>query len=153
MISISDNTIKNNGWSGIYSGKRRLSVFNNDVHDNGKDGIDIEAGSRVWISENDAENNRGSGLKLAIDGSDIWTSKNDVRNNQREGLEIIFGGTAGRINISKSKFAENGRHGIARLQAVPGGADLWAKYLTIENNNGIWGNGLGNISKIFFVKK
>ena len=148
MVSISDNIIKNNGWTGIYSGKRRLSITENEIRDNGKDGIDIAKGSRVWIAENKIRANKGSGLKLAIDGSDVWIKKNDSRLNKREGLEVSFAGAAGRINISKSKFVDNGRYGVAKLQRGWSNAGLWANYLTIEDNNDFWGNPFGNISRI-----
>jgi len=151
MVSISDNEIKNNGWNGIFSRKRRLSITDNSIHGNDKDGVGIEKGSRVWMADNDIKDNTGSGLKLQIDGSDIWTKNNDIRGNKREGMEVLFAGQSGRINVSKSKFVVNGRYGIARVQTVWGSASLWAKYLTIENNNGIFGNVLGSISGIIHV--
>lgn len=150
-VDISKNTIKDNGWSGIYAGRRSLSIMDNDIYKNGKDGVDIAKGSKAWISGNVIKDNRGSGMKLAIDGSDIWTKSNDLRNNKREGLEVSFSGAAGKINLAKSKFRSNGRYGIARVQDFPinaNSANLWNRYLTFDNANEFYKNDGGNISVI-----
>lgn len=150
-VSISKNTIKDNGWSGIYSGRRNLSIMDNDIYSNGKDGIDIAKGSKAWIADNKIKDNRGSGMKLAIDGSDIWTKSNYVNNNRREGLEVSFKGVAGKINIAKSKFYNNGRYGIARVQDFPldwNSENLWKRYLTFDVNNKFSENGEASISVI-----
>lgn len=150
-VDISKNTIKDNGWSGIYSGRRSLSIMDNDIYKNSKDGIDIKKGSKAWISGNTVKDNRGSGMKLDIDGSDIWTKSNDFRNNKREGLEVSFSGAAGKINLAKSKFRSNGRYGIAKVQSFPinaNSANLWNRYLTFDNANEFYKNDGGNISVI-----
>lgn len=150
-VSISENTIKDNDWSGIYSGRRNLSIVENDILDNGKDGVDIAKGSKAWIADNEIKDNSGSGMKLAIDGSDIWTKSNNVRSNRREGMEASFSGAAGRINIAKSKFRDNGRYGIARIQDFPLNANsqnLWKRYLTFDANNEFSQNGEASISVI-----
>ena len=150
-VSISENTIKDNGWAGIYAGRRNLSIMDNDIYANNKDGVDIAKGSKAWISGNTIKDNRGSGMKLAIDGSDIWTKSNDLRNNKREGLEVSFSGVAGKVNIAKSKIRSNGRYGIARVQGFPLNANsenLWKRYLTFDNANEFYKNGEGNISVI-----
>ncbi len=150
-VSISKNTIKDNGWSGIYAGRRNLSIMDNDIYKNSKDGIDIAKGSKAWIEDNTIKDNRGSGMKLAIDGSDIWTKDNNLRSNRREGLEVSFKGIAGRINIAKSKFRNNGRYGIARVQDFPldwNSENLWKRYLTFDANNEFSGNGEASISVI-----
>ncbi|MFA4817304.1 MAG: right-handed parallel beta-helix repeat-containing protein [Parcubacteria group bacterium] len=150
-VSISENTIKDNGWAGIYAGRRNLSIMDNDIYANNKDGIDIAKGSKAWISGNTIKDNRGSGMKLAIDGSDIWTKSNDLRNNKREGLEVSFSGAAGKVNIAKSKIRSNGRYGIARVQDFPINANsenLWKRYLTFDNANEFYKNDGGNISVV-----
>lgn len=150
-VDISKNTIKDNGWSGIYSGRRNLSIMDNDIYKNSKDGVDIAKGSKAWISGNTIKDNRGSGMKLAIDGSDIWTKRNDLRNNRREGLEVSFSGVAGKINLAKSKFRNNGRYGIARVQDFPldwNSENLWKRYLTFDNANEFYKNGEASISVI-----
>jgi hypothetical protein len=154
-VSISKNTIKDNDWSGIYAGRRNVSIMDNDIYANNKDGIDIAKGSKAWISGNTIKDNRGSGMKLAIDGSDIWTKSNDLRNNKREGLEVSFSGAAGKINLAKSKFRSNGRYGIARIQNFPinaASANLWNRYLTMDNQNEFNRNDGGNISAIIVRK-
>lgn len=150
-VSISENVIKNNHWSGIYAGKRSLSIMDNDIYSNDKDGIDIAKGSKAWIADNEIEDNSGSGMKLAIDGSNIWTKSNYVNNNRREGLEASFNGMAGKINVAKSKFYNNGRYGIARVQDFPldwNSENLWKRYLTFDVNNKFSKNGEANISVI-----
>lgn len=150
-VSISKNTLKDNGWNGIYAGRRNLSIMDNDIYKNSKDGVEVAKGSKAWISGNTIKDNRGSGMKLTIDGSDIWTKSNDLRNNKREGLEVNFSGAAGKINLAKSKFRSNGRYGIARVQDFPinaNSANLWKRYLIFDNANQFYKNDGGDISVI-----
>lgn len=152
MVSISKSEIKNNDGAGVYSKKRRLSLVENEIRNNGSDGIDIEKGSSAWIDSNDVFDNEKSGIKLRIDGSDIWLRKNEVKNNVRDGLEISFSGNSGRINVSKSEFKGNGKYGMAKIQrgSFSNNASLWRKYLTIESGNVIEKNKSGSVSEIIF---
>jgi len=150
-VDISENTIKNNHWSGISAGKRNLSIMDNDIKFNDKDGLDISAGSQAWVSGNFIYGNSGSGMKLTIDGSDIWTKGNKMNENHREGIEVAFKGAAGKINIAKSQVIGNNRYGLARVQNFPlnaNSANLWNRYLTQDANNNFSKNSSGDISAI-----
>lgn len=151
-VSISKTEIKDNGRTGIFSHKRRLSITDNNIHDNESDGIDLEKGTSAWIASNDIKDNGASGIKVRIDGSNIWTRKNDVRDNKREGMEVEFDGKAGRVNVAKSEFVENRRFGIARIQdfkLTPESGKLWDKYLTFDDGKSKFVNNFGGeVSKI-----
>ncbi len=151
-VSISKTEIRNNGRAGIFSHKRRLSVTDNNIHDNESDGIDLEKGTSAWIAGNNVKDNDGSGIKVRVDGSNIWTRKNTVRDNKREGMEVEFDGKAGRVNVAKSEFTENRRFGIARIQdfkLTPESGKLWDKYLTFVDGKSKFVNNFGGgISKI-----
>ena len=154
MVSISECSITGNNWAGIYSKTRRLSIVDNDISENGSEGIDIENNSSAWIAGNRIKDNRGSGMKLRVDGSNIWTKSNSIRENKKEGIEISFRGTAGRIDIAKSKIVGNHKYGVAKVQRFPRSADsvsLWNKYLTFGDNNEFWDNYLDPISGVIFI--
>jgi nitrous oxidase accessory protein NosD len=154
MVSISECEITGNGWAGIYSNTRRLSIVDNDILENGSEGIDIESGSSAWIAGNRIKDNRGSGMKLRIDGSNIWTKNNSIRENKKEGIDISFRGHAGRINIAKSKIIGNHRYGVAKIQRFPRAADstsLWNKYLTFDNKNELRDNRSDSIASTVFI--
>lgn len=151
-VSVSETEIKNNGRAGIFSHERRLSITDNNIHDNDSDGIDIEKGSSAWIADNDIKDNGASGIKVRIDGSNIWTKKNTIRDNKREGMEVEFDGKAGRVNVAKSEFIENRRFGVARIQdfkLTSESGKLWDKYLTFDGGKSKFLNNFGGeVSRI-----
>ena len=155
IVSISENEIKNNGKAGIYSETRRLSIVDNNIHNNKGDGIDVSNKKSIaWISGNKIEDNKKSGMKLTIDGSEIWTKGNKIKNNKREGIEVSFFGEAGRVDIAKTTIEKNDRFGVARVQRFGNYVlgKLWNQYLTFDSRNKISSNAFGDISNIIIVK-
>ncbi len=153
QVVVSESEIRNNGQAGIYStGMRRVVIMNSEIRNNKSDGINLAGGTSAWIAKNKVKNNGGSGFKLVIDGSDIWTKNNSIRRNKREGIEVAFSGKVGRINIAKTKIVNNGLYGIAKIQKTFLATNLWNKYLTMDNKTQFWGNGTGNIVRIFSFK-
>lgn len=149
-INITKSTIKNNGWNGIYSQRRRVVLIDNEIKDNSKDGVELESGSSAWIYENKIRDNRGVGLKLFLDNSDIWIKKNDIRENKKSGIEVKAFGGNGRIDISKSKIVKNKYFSVARVQTVNMQKTIW-NGLTFSNENEMFENLSGNVSNIIRV--
>jgi hypothetical protein len=150
-VNIIDSIITENGRAGIFSQKRRLVLMNNEIIDNESDGVDLAAGSSAWIEDNKFKDNDGSGLKLRLDGSDIWTKSNTYRDNNHSGLEISDAGKAGRIDINKSKFAENKKYAVARIARAGFAENIW-NGLTVQANNTFESSKLGKVSPIIRVK-
>ena len=146
-ISITKSRIEKNGKSGIYSGKRRVVLIDNEIINNDKDGVDLAAGSSAWIERNEIKNNNKSGMKLVLDGSDIWTKNNSIRNNGGEGTEINAYGGTGRIDMNKNKFVRNDHYGIARISRARFSQNIW-NGLTVQSSTTFDGNFLGTISRI-----
>jgi Right handed beta helix region len=107
--------IYDNALAGIYSEKRRISITSTDIWNNKLDGIDIEAGSNIWMEGSKANANGGSGFKIAIDGSSVWTKNNSFRYNRHDGIEVSGSGGTGTVSIKDAKLVENRGYGIARL--------------------------------------
>ncbi len=107
--------IYNNALSGIYSEKRRISITDTDIWNNKLDGVDIEAGSNVWIEGSKMNANGGTGLAVTLDGSSIWTKNNSFRYNGHDGVEIAGLGGAGTVSLKDAKFIQNAGYGIARV--------------------------------------
>lgn len=153
LIYIVENEIRDNGWTGIYSGKRRLTIENNRIENNGGDGIDIAKGSWAWVKGNQANKNHKSGMKIGIDESNIWIKSNSIRNNKREGIEVSFYGKLGNIEISKSKILNNGNYGITKLQRNSSSSvGLGESYLKLSSGNTVAGNDIGQISAVTWIK-
>jgi len=152
-VYIAENEIKDNGYSGIYSGKRRLTIEDNRIENNDGDGIDIEKGSRVWAEGNYVNKNRKSGIKISVDESNIWIKSNSIRYNKREGIEVSFYGKLGNVEISKSKIFNNGNYGITRLQRnLSTAVGLDGSYLKLSSENTVTGNNIGQISSVILIK-
>lgn len=149
-VSITDNLIKNNGRNGILSEKRKIILKKNEITDNDGDGIGIMPGSEAWISGNTIKDNDKSGMRINLDNSNISIRNNTYRDNKREGVEIDAFGNGGRIDVTRSKFYENDRHGIVLVQKGNFSRSIW-NGLTIQNNNKFWKNSSGNISPIIRV--
>ena len=150
-VSITESIIRNNGRSGIFSKKHRLVLIDNEISDNDSDGIDIASGSSAWIEDNNIKDNDGSGMKLTLDDSNIWTKSNTYRNNKHNGVEVIALGTAGRIDLNKSKFINNKNFAVARIAQKAAQANIW-KGLTSQSNNVFQQSNLGEISIVMRVR-
>ncbi|HBP01521.1 MAG: hypothetical protein UY41_C0028G0008 [Candidatus Moranbacteria bacterium GW2011_GWE1_49_15] len=146
-VTISKSTIRDNDWNGLYSKKRRVVLVGNEIYDNGRDGIELAAGSSSWMEDNTFRDNERTGMKLTLDGSEIWTKNNAFRNNSKDGIEISAFGREGRIDISKAKFTGNDGYAIARVQKEPFGASVWNGF-TSDARNYFLGNGKGNVSPV-----
>ncbi len=112
--------IHDNALAGIYSEKRRISITSTDIWNNKLDGIDVEAGSNIWMEGSKSNANGGSGLKVAIDGSSVWTKNNSFRYNRGDGIEVSGSGGAGTVSIKDAKLIQNAGYGIARLARSAG---------------------------------
>jgi hypothetical protein len=152
MVSITDSTIKDNGRSGIFSKKRRLVIMDNEISGNDSDGVNIEAGSKVWLQDNKIKDNSGSGMSLTLDGSDIWTKSNTLRGNGHDGIEINAYGKNGRIDINKSFFVGNAGYGVSRIQRAFFPASVWSG-LTVQKNVNFDSNDKGTTSSVIRVVK
>ncbi|MCX6763285.1 MAG: right-handed parallel beta-helix repeat-containing protein [Candidatus Moranbacteria bacterium] len=153
MVSISESLIEKNNRAGIYSGKRRLSITDNEIRENGSDGIVFESGISAWIAGNKIAHNMKSGMRLILDGANIWTKSNTIRDNRREGIEVNWSGAAGRIDIAKTKFWNNERFAVARVQRANFDSNRWNSSLTFDNRNQFVGSKLGDISKVFVITR
>lgn len=147
--SIVNSEIKKNGWSGIYAKSRKVVITESEIEMNKRNGIMLESGVRAWIDDNKVTDNIGSGLVANLDGADITVaSKNSFGKNGREGIEVSSFGSAGSMIVKKSRLADNGHYGIARIsKAANIPVSRWSG-LVIQNDNTIMGNGMGTISPI-----
>jgi parallel beta-helix repeat protein len=153
VVLVSKTEIKNNGNDGIFlSGKRRVTIMDNNIWNNRGDGIDLASGTNAWIAGNRVKANRENGMKLVLDGASIWTKDNGIRDNKKDGVEVTFLGGEGRIDLAKSKIVDNGGFGIMRLQNATASSGLWATYLTYGNKTEFWGNVKGNVSSVLRLK-
>lgn len=124
-VLIDESEIKDNGKAGIFSEKRFIVLIDSDIVSNDGDGLDLAAGTKAWLEDNRFNDNKGSGAKLILDGASIFGKKNGFRDNKREGLEVNAFGTQGTIELKRSAFVKNDRHGVARVARTAAGTRLF----------------------------
>ncbi len=152
IVEIYDSIIAHNGWDGIYSEKRKISIKNNEIFNNDKDGIAIGKGSKGVIEGNRVKDNDGVGLRITIDGSELYIKNNTFRDNNKSGLEVGSEGVEGLIDLNhKNKFYKNDKYGIVKVGRANFSAEQWNKSFKIDGNIKYWDNVWGNISHIIRV--
>jgi len=142
--------ITHNDRTGIFSEKRSITLINSFITLNKSDGVDFAMGTEVWLGDNSFSGNKGSGLKLVLDGASLTSKKNNIQNNGREGMEINSYGASGSMSFKKATIVKNGRFGIARVARTASGFGAFGGlvYGTDVNVNKIDQNGLGSLSRI-----
>jgi hypothetical protein len=150
---ISKTEIRNSDRAGIFSEKRNLVIVDSNVHDNKSDGIDLAGGMKAWVANSRFNNNKGSGVKLTLDGASVTLKSNSIRYNSREGVEVNAYGVAGFVGVNKSSLISNGRYGIARIARTNSAFGMFGGVAlgTGVNVNRIDTNSLGNISSLLGV--
>lgn len=148
-LSLVDVEVRDNGWSGIYSQKRKIVVLESEIKENGRTGIYLEDGTKAWFDDNAVSDNHADGLYVKLDGSEVTVaSGNTFRANQLSGIAVEQGGASGSMTVKKSRLSENRNYGVARLthNGIVA-ASAWSG-LSVEDTNNFFGNGKGNISPI-----
>lgn len=148
-VYIEDTEIKGSTMAGIFSNRRSVVVIDTDINHNG-DGVDFTAGVKAWFKDARVNDNRGSGLKLTLDGANFWSRDLSVRRNGREGVEVNAYGGSGNIGFKETVFIDNGRYAIARNVRGNGG-EAALKNIFLEEVR-FDGNRLGKISAPLWSK-
>lgn len=151
LLSVTKTEIKNNGRAGIFAERHKVSFIENEIHDNGRDGIALAADSKGWLDDNTIRDNKSSGMSITLDGTSVYMGSHNVfRDNKREGVEIESFGRTGIVNIKKSRFINNKNFGVTKIQKAAAPASVW-KGVTLDQNI-FTGNDRGEVSPITLVK-
>lgn len=143
-------TVWGSARAGVYSEKRDIVIVNSEIVGNGSDGLDFAAGMEAWLEKSKFSDNRGSGIKLVMDGSSVWAKNASIRRNGREGVEVNAYGAAGDIGFKKSSFVGNGRYGAAKVARAAAALKSFGNlsFGTGVNENYFDSNGAGNVSGV-----
>lgn len=149
-VTLDTVEVTHNDRTGIFSEKRAITLINSFITLNKSDGVDFAMGTEAWLGDNSFSGNKGSGLKLVLDGSSLTSKKNNIRNNGREGVEVNSYGASGSISFKKATIVKNGRFGIARVARTASGLSNFGSlvYGTDVNVNKIDQNGFGSLSRV-----
>jgi hypothetical protein len=148
-LSISNTEIRDNGWSGVYSEKRKLVILDSDIKSNDRSGVALAKGVKAYLDNNSVSNNRESGLSIVLDGSNVSVvGGNTFRNNRLDGIAIVSNGGSGSVIVKKSRLSENDHYGVSKTAKNGASASVW-KGVSLEEGNNYFGNTNGNISPIF----
>jgi len=152
ILEVRNSFIAYNGWNGIYSERRKVSIKDNEIIDNDRDGVEFEKGSEGVFEGNRVKDNDGVGLRLTIDRSELYIKDNTFRDNDKSGLEVGAEGKPGLIDLNrKNKFYENDKYGIVRVVRAPFSAAQWHRDLRIDKGVRFWDNAFGPISHLIRV--
>ncbi len=144
--------VKKSDRSGIYSEERFVVIMKSNVHDNDLDGIDFQAGVKAWVEDTKMNENKGSGLKVDLNGADIWTNKLSIRNNKYDGVEVSArNGKIGNFGLRKATIIGNKNYGVVKLRRGTAPATLLHDHVFIEKSR-VESNGAGVVSGVIFVK-
>ena len=140
--------IKDSRMAGIFSEQRSVVVIDADIIRNG-DGLDFVAGVKAWVKDTRISDNRGSGLKLVLDGAAFWSRDLSIRRNGREGVEVNAYGSMGKIGFKEAVIIGNSRYGLAKV--VRGmGSEKTLSQIIVERSR-VEGNISGQISRPLWV--
>ena len=144
--------VKNSDKAGIYSEERFVVITKSNIHDNDSDGIDFQGDVKAWIEDTRVNENKGSGLKINLNGADIWTNKLTIRNNKHDGVEVSArSAKLGNFGLKKATIIGNKNFGVAKLRRNIAPAALLHNHVFIEKSR-VEGNGSGVVSGVVYVK-
>jgi hypothetical protein len=150
-LIVIDSEIKDNGKAGVFSEKRRVVLIDNKISDNRSNGADLAADSKAWIDKNSFRDNRGSGLKVVLDGSSVFVdSGNSFVKNKRDGIEVNSFGRAGTVNVKKSRFLSNAGFGVAKIQRGSAASGAWNGL--VLTGNAFDGSNKGDVSRVIVAR-
>lgn len=144
--------VKKSGRTGIYSEERFVVITKSNIHNNDGDGIDFQGDVKAWIEDTKVNDNKGSGLKVNLNGADIWTNKVSIRDNKREGVEVSARtAELGNFGLKKATIIGNKNFGVAKLRRGTAPASLLHNHVFIEKSR-VESNGKGVVSGVIWVK-
>lgn len=148
LVSIVNAEIYDNGWSGVYSEKRKVVILDSDIKNNGRNGVAFAQGVKAYFDNSSVSENSQNGLSMVLDGSSIYVaSKDTFRKNNLDGIAIVSYGGTGSVIVKKSRMSENGHYGVSRIAKGNVAASVWNGVSVMDSNN-YFGNVNGNVSPI-----
>jgi parallel beta-helix repeat protein len=87
-LSISDNTISNNGWSGIFVSNSSVTINNNIISNNGREGIDLN-NSTATITNNTISGNDWDGIDVSNTTALTTIANNTISQNDGYGIVAV----------------------------------------------------------------
>jgi parallel beta-helix repeat protein len=113
---ISANAIASNNGNGILvsdPGAGPMTIIGNQIHQNGKNGVDLSLGTGATIQRNFLSNNSLSGIMLTSTSAASLIG-NNVRSNGRHGIEVSNSGVGAHL-VARNYCFFNGRDGLNLL--------------------------------------
>jgi nitrous oxidase accessory protein NosD len=151
-VEIWDSSISNNYQKGIYGESRFIYIRNNQIKNNGEEGIDFRSKMRGTISGNTVERNSEGGIELEIRQTAIEISGNNLNYNHSNGITLNNRTRVGGKVIIKNNVINNNYHyGIRCTGTKNWSKKLWRKSIQ-DSKNSIAKNVRKNISKSCKVK-
>jgi parallel beta-helix repeat protein len=150
-LVITENTITNNGWAGIWlvSSANNNTVSDNYIANNGYSGIELHSSSGNLIVNNTMANNVDEGIYL-VDSNENTIVRNNITLNHRYGLELF---SSSLNTISNNNFVINARtpeaYSTESINNVwddgyPSGGNYWSNYAGVDLSSGFYQNETGS---------
>ncbi len=131
---VEGNIIRNNGWQGINIMTINNKIIDNEILNNGREGIEVEESSGNIIERNNVVDNEQDGIDLN-DATNNEIKNNLINENAIDGINLDES-----INnsIENNQLIDNGQNGI----------DLRESTNNLIKNNQIEGNGFGGLAHL-----
>ena len=147
-VVIEENIIQRNGGAGIYAQKRMVTIYNNSIYSNEKDGIYLQGEVAADVEYNKIKYNEKSGIDLMIDSSTVLLSNNTFKNNEQSGVDIHAKSWRGKVLVKNSKFYHNDEYGIKKIQYGSPNWEIWENDYILGTGNLFVKNKKGKISSV-----
>lgn len=113
-FTIKNSEVSGSGLQGLYISKRKISVADNEIFENGGEGIDLHQSDKGTVSGNNIHSNSESGIESILSGANLTFKSNKVENNHAQGITVQVYSTSkkGKVKISRNTIKGNSGYGI-----------------------------------------
>ena len=128
-FTIYDCTIKNAGDALYFLGSDNAEIYDNNINNNQRDGINLHSSDNCNIHDNTISDNSGNGIRLQFTSSQNTINQNTISGNDYYGINIV---NSNNNKIHHNTISDN----LLGNAYENGGSNTW--YDTSTNEGNTW---------------
>ncbi len=134
--TIKDSLIKDNDGKGIFVEQSYLYFYNNEVSNNGEEGLDLRSQVKGKIYDSTFKDNSEGGMELEIRGVKLDIRNNDLKSNEASGMMLNNRtNKGGSISLRDNEISGNNHYGIRCGGTRAWTSGLWKKTMSMKSND------------------
>lgn len=151
IFTLQYSEIYNGENKAAYIRKRKVYIYDNDIHDNDGEGLDFRSAVKGTVKSNNIYDNEEAGIEIEVRSSGLKLSGNKIKSNDASGITLQYRNTnrKGDITIKSNTIKKNHDYGIKC--GSPNGGNVPKTYFkksTELSKNKITSNKDGKYSKM-----